>query len=268
MTTPRAKTAKKKAPAKPPAKAAKAESELRHFPDINLRLAIVQALQDAELLRPFDKEAFYEEATGEPYDDNADYNYEYNEDIARAITGAPVTAAMLAKIDALSWDATCDVIFDVWTHFDGESEEFEIRDLTGIGRLTGLRSFSIDHAGHVERLDPFTECPALEELVLVGGAVSDLTPLRSLPKLRKLTPDVQEISDLSPLAGLAIEELSLDGNDAIDDLAPLLAMPKLKSVSLERRVYATGSKPPILAKKRNAKAIDELRGRGVEVKVQ
>lgn len=76
------------------------------------------------------------------------------------------------------------------------------------------------------------------------------------------------IKDLSPLEGLAVKELFLDGCDAISDLAPLLTLPKLQSFSLERRVYTTGSKPPILAKKRNAEVIEELRGRGALVKVQ
>lgn len=233
--------------------------------DKNLRLAIIDKLTEMQLLPPFS-------TTG-----SDDRDYEYNDDIADALLDTGVTAEQCAAVRDLYWEAgSNDIIFAIWTHWDGESDEFHAQTFDGLAEaLPNLESLAVDLCA-VRDLAPLAEFTQLRDLSLDGGfGVTDLGPLAKVGTLRKLRlnhlldprlPDV-----LGPLAGLRIEELDLSTNSGghrvptILDFAPIEDMTALRTLRF-RRTVRTGT-PPVLEVFDNARVIDVLKARGVTVDI-
>jgi hypothetical protein len=181
----------------------KDEDVLSRFADRNLRLAVLNELMGSGRLPRFDLEAFHVAKTGEPWNDLDEYNYEYRESVARALLDLSAAAEQCADIRKIFWEAGGGVQELIWYHWDGESDEFYVRSLAGIGGVV----------------------PALESLEIWMGNVTDLAPLAECRRLRRLVlQSLDPVQDLAPLAGLALEYLSLV-IAADTDLAPLAAMP-------------------------------------------
>jgi hypothetical protein len=238
--------------------------------DKNLRLAVIDRLMEMDLLPPFDRAEFLR---GREDDD-----YEYCHEIADALLSLPVTAKQCAEVRDLYWEAgNNDIIFTIWTYWDGESDEFTVESLDGLARaLPNLESLSITICT-IDDLSPLSVCTSLRELCLSGlGSVTDLSPLAGLSSLRTLElnhllslerPDI-----LRPLAGLELEHVNLDtgpanGRQPVFDFAPLEHMGTLRTLSLQRTMRISGSEPPVATAFDNARVIDVLEARGVKVDV-
>ncbi|GLY86939.1 DUF6892 domain-containing protein [Actinoallomurus iriomotensis] len=234
--------------------------------DRNLRLAVLDTLMATKVLPPFDIDEFNRTHAG---DEDDDRDYRYRDEVAGALLDIPVTAEQCASVRELVWEAGGnEVVYAIWTFWDGETDEFRIESLEGIDTvLPDLESLSIGD-GAVNDLTPLAGCTALRRLSLRGGgAVTDVGPLSGLGSLRKLELEYQNVRDLRPLAGLALEHLSLDGEpDA--DLSPLESLTSLRTLCCRRMCYTAGSEAPIVRRFDNARVIEVLERRGVDVEVR
>jgi hypothetical protein len=267
--------------------------------DANLRLAILDRLMEEGILPRPDKAAFAAEecddcategggcecdcdcgqgcVCGSEADSHQEcececacayQDYRYRHGVAVELLATPVTADQCSAVRDLVWEGgSSDIMFTIWTHWDGESDEFHIKSLEGIAAaLPALESLSIALCA-VTDLTPLAGCTGLQHLHLCGsGAVTDLGPLAGLGSLRTLDLEWRDVRDLRPLSGLPLEHLSLDGNPDMD-LAPLEDIASLRTLKCQRMAYITGSEPPVLSTFDNARVIEALKQRGVAVTV-
>ncbi|MCE7008296.1 hypothetical protein LWC34_36615 [Kibdelosporangium philippinense] len=230
---------------------------LTDIEDVNVRLAIIDALMRAEVLPSFSKQ------------EDEDRDDEYREDVADALLAIPVTAEQCAAVTDLYWEAGNDITEAIWTYWDGESDEFTVRSLNGIDKvLPSLEQLRI-YMSRVQDLTPVAGCGGLRELALDGGTIRDLSPLSGLSELRILALnhalDIQHPDLLAPLAGLPLEWIAIDtlGKEPVLDLAPLLDITSLRNLSFRRTVGSD----EVLAAFDNAKVIELLRDRGVAAEI-
>ncbi len=146
---------------------------MRDFDDLNLKLAVIQALRDLELMAKFDKDAFWQTTFGEPYDPRASYNYEVVAEVVEYYRRLELPRALVAEVKQLGWYAGLSpIIGDLQTHWDGEDDFYSIASLAGIEACTSLEGLEIEDGMH---------------------SISDFSPLRSLEKL-----DLASFPYLSP----------------------------------------------------------------------
>jgi len=133
------------------------------FKDPNFKLAVLSELIDAKVIdlgsprdlaahvlgRPVDLEA----AGYEPIPAAYDYLVRY-----------PLTPEQLAGVASLTFDGGSTIYPYVFFHWDGETAEFDIASLEGIGHCPNLTEF----------------------LVIAMTAKLDLRPLLTLPRLKKV----------------------------------------------------------------------------------
>ncbi|MEU4568836.1 hypothetical protein [Micromonospora sp. NPDC023956] len=119
-------------------------------------------------------------------------------DLLHAV-GVPSDAA--AAIEHLDFDGGNDIYMLVEQTLDidtgGESDDYGVTSLEGIGALSGLQSLDLDgHGYHPAPLDltPLTGHPTLSELVLTGDCTG-AGVLESLPALRNLDVSLAHLDD-------------------------------------------------------------------------
>ena len=242
--------------------------------DVNLRLAVLDALLESGAIPRGDVEARIGAPAGDLdyVDDERDYRY--RPEVTEALLAVPVTAAQRATVTRLIWQAGCgDVMSMIWKYWDGESDEFCIRSFDGIAEaLPNLRELAVDmHT--VSDLTPLAGCTDLHTLDLDGGfSVTDLGPLASLTALRDVWLGHQAFTDLAPLAGTAIERLELSGNGGgtgpwVVDLAALRDMPALRHFTCRQTVRRASEVIPMRTAFDNARVLEEIQARGVTVRI-
>ena len=258
--------------------------------DVNLRLAVLDALLESGAIPRGDVEARIGVPAGDPGDDDPGdddlddddldddddkRDYRYRPEVTEALLAVPVTAAQRATVTRLIWQAGCgDVMSMIWKYWDGESDEFCIRSFDGIAAaLPNLREFAVDMHS-VSDLTPLAGCTDLHTLHLDGGfSVTDLGPLASLTALRDVQLGHQAFTDLAPLAGIAIERLDLSGNSGggggpwVIDLAALRDMPALRHFTCLQTVRRASEVIPMRTAFDNARVLEEIRARGVTVRM-
>lgn len=166
--------------------------------DLNLKLAIIYALREMDLLPEFDKDAFWEKTLGEPYDDYAGYAYENVPEVIEYYQNFKIPKRLLKKIKKISWPEF-DIIYDVNSQSDGEDNFFEIASLEGIETCSQLESLDL-HLGlepitwEVKKwklkkvyvsLQPLSKLKNLKEVIL-EGYLREVESLLAIPSLRKL----------------------------------------------------------------------------------
>jgi hypothetical protein len=105
--------------------------DLRPFVDRNLKLAVLDELVRLGAIALPDLI---------PIDE-----YELDEDNLDRLLAISLTSTDLARIEELSWEGGGRPIQHlVWPQFDGESDEFALRDLTGIEALPNLKRVEVD----------------------------------------------------------------------------------------------------------------------------
>lgn len=103
--------------------------------DHNLRLAILSALCRQGVYQYVDKSKYF--------DDVADENYEPYQPIIEHWLKQPIDP-YLDKITELTWGSDDDMVFNIWTYWDGEDDYFDIKSLAGIEQLTNLKTLKIE----------------------------------------------------------------------------------------------------------------------------
>lgn len=130
----------------------------------------------------------------------------------------------------------------------------EIRNLTGIERLTNLRELTLN-GQRVETLDalqgltklqvlslqhnnvidlnPIAGMKNLEELYLTGNNLASVQDISTLKSLRVLDLTANRIIDISPLAGMTSLQMLYLSDNRIDDITPLRRMKNLHALFLD-----------------------------------
>lgn len=241
--------------------------------DVNLRLAVLDALLESGAIPRHDIESRIGAPAGDLDDDERDYRY--RPEVTEALLAVPVTAAQRATVTRLTWQAGCgDVMTMIWKYWDGESDEFCIRSFDGIAEaLPHLRELAVDMHSAGD-LTPLAGCTDLHTLHLDGEfSVTDLGPLASLTALRDVRLGHQAFTDLAALAGTAIERLDLQGNGGgtgrpwVIDLAALRDMPALRHFTCLQTVRRAGEVSPMRTAFDNARVLDDIQARGVTVRL-
>jgi uncharacterized protein (TIGR02996 family) len=161
-------------------------SEQVQFKDRNLKLIVIEALRNKNLLPSFDPREFYAVELGKKWDDNAAYTYRVDRHVLKHLLAIPITREMAQKIDKLTWDGGHAVFRDIWRHWDGEDETFHVRDLSGIEELVNLRVLVLGYGNRVKQWAPAIRLPHLEVVELWGGGMKDIGVLAGAPALKKV----------------------------------------------------------------------------------
>ena len=251
--------------------------------DDNVKLMLVQALIDAEVLPALDRRQFvldhdlprgegerneaelaaFDAAAeaGEIDDEDPDYRklYEIESELLSWLR-----PEHLPLVESANWGGGKAVQHWIWKFWDGESDEFDLTDLTGIAACTRLRRLSLWACCAVRDLTPLTGMTTLEALEISGpgDAPLELRPLTTLSRLTTLALAHQpQLTDASPLTALTrLRELTLSST-GVADLSFALALPQLTKLN------ASGFTGKSLADA-NVATLVELRARGVNVQVR
>ena len=107
-----------------------------------------------------------------------------------------------------------------------------ISDLAPLVNLTNLEELLLS-GGRISDLTPLANLHNLDILILNGNDITDISPLGGLTNLWVLKMSYNGISDLAPLAGLTnLEELLLNEN-RISDVEPLRGLTNLRTLKIE-----------------------------------
>lgn len=154
--------------------------------DPNLKLTLIQAAWIANLLPPFDKDAFYRDVLGTPYDPRAEYNNRIDERVRDAILATSLSDDLLRRLTYVVWDAGNEIHNLIWTNWGGESDEFYIHDLSGIEGCENLEQLLFIGGASFDDCSPLARLSRLSHLMIEGKQPADMKPLLTLPKLAKL----------------------------------------------------------------------------------
>lgn len=143
------------------------------IPDVNLRLALMEALVAKKIVeRP---------ATARGREQV------YNEKVRDKLLSVSFDADKLAAVDALGWSTDVKAIYQIFPQWDGEEDEFEIKSLSGLEACKNLREINITMFGGTD-LEPLRGLEKLESITLErpysDKAIKELAPLLELPSLR------------------------------------------------------------------------------------
>ena len=115
-------------------------------------------------------------------------------------------------------------ISETTTHtFDCLLEGKELKDLSPLGALEGLKSLRVVGANQISDLTPLKD-KKLEILMLSHSQTSDLSPLRGMP-LKTVVLNFNQISSIDSFADMPLEHIEISGNSKILSLEPLRNSP-------------------------------------------
>ena len=146
-----------------------------------------------------------------------------------------IRVANIKKIQI--WGQTELASLEKFTQLE-ELEACWISNLTGLGRLTGLKKLkcpNYEFSRLFEEPESLSSLHTLEEIDLSANAqLNDLSGLGSLPNLKRLNlSGCDELTDLRELAHLTgLEELDLSSIYDLEDIMPLASLENLKSLNL------------------------------------
>lgn len=120
----------------------------------------------------------------------------------------PLSEEQLARVQSLCFDGGLDIYFLIWPRWDGETDEFSVRSLSGIERCPNLRKLSENALTEKLDLRPLQGLKQLQELELAGrhdhGEV--LLELPALGAFRCFEGDVDpELLDALRAKGVAVK---------------------------------------------------------------
>lgn len=185
---------------------------MAHIADPSLRLLLLQAAWNENLIPRFDKAAFFRDQLHEELTDEGEYNYRIDTRVLDALLAIPLTDETLAKLKFVEMDAGNQIYGYIWSYWDGESGEFDVKDLSGIEACTALESLIFIAGARFKDVSPLAGLPALTEFKDFSDPIADLRPLLSVPKLRTLdvnyepTPANRAVIAALKLRGVSVVE--------------------------------------------------------------
>jgi hypothetical protein len=183
------KEAAKRVPAKkPPASRRAPYTEGIAFPDAGFHIAVLGALLE---IKSISAEMIQSTLEGLDFDEDTSETDRLLAAMGR-LHGLKLDPKELARIKSLDFDGGNEIYMlledGAEVETGGEDDTYELRALTGIAALCGLKKLNLDGHGYrakVLDLKPLADHPALETLTLTGKNKSAKT-LETLPKLKHL----------------------------------------------------------------------------------
>ena len=171
-----------------------------HIPDPNLRAAILETLDIADLP-----------------------DVELDASVLRRLTDLHAGDRGISDLTGLEHATSLTTLF---LH---ENDISDIRPLSPLVNLTYIRL----HGNQINDLSPLADLTELTTLALDGNNITDVGPLANLTQLTALGSGTNNITDISHLANLTgLTHLVLSYND-ITDIAPLGNLTNLKHLELQ-----------------------------------
>lgn len=213
-----------------------------HFPDPNLRAAIVEALgkSPGASVTTADMETFTQlDLTGKGIRDLTGLSH------ASRLEGLKLTNNLISDLTPISGMIQLgflhigdNVVSDL-SPLTSCKALWEIRffsnlisDLTPLGELPHLNIVWFD-SNIVSDLSPLVACRKLNYISSWGNPIADLSPVAQMPQLRLLNISESEVTDISPLTGkISLREVYLRYNERLEDFTPLASLISLERLSL------------------------------------
>lgn len=122
------------------------------FEDLNFKLLVIQALmyEQETLLPRFDVKAFAREYTGREIMLKKE-GYDVIPEVLGYFQALVIPPELLARVEALSFDASDEIYTEVFPYWDGECDTFDITSVADTGLLPNLKRMSCMPDRFIER---------------------------------------------------------------------------------------------------------------------
>jgi hypothetical protein len=173
------------------------------FADPNLKLVVIDALMNSGHIDLGGSVEFLSSMLGRRYNPESDPQWLYKcQPAVDYLVRYPLTPEHLAAVETLCFDGGNSIYEYAWPGWDGESEDFNVRRLDGLGLLPNLRKFDEISMLYVDDFRPMTAMPNLQSLKLGPDTKVPVEVLLSLPALKLFTCYENEAPDQSVLDSL------------------------------------------------------------------
>ena len=185
----------------PPGKYPLADATLGSpFNDPNLKLVILNALLGRDVIKLGTPEELAAHVLGRAVD-LEDEGWARLPEAHDYLQRYPLSAAQLAQVDTIVFDGGLDIYRYAWYHWDGESDEFDVRSLDGIERCTALKHFTLIAMANGLDLARLAAVRSLQSVELYVDCVNSAA-LLALPELRSLECFARSLDDLTVIETL------------------------------------------------------------------
>lgn len=186
------------------------QADAAPFTDVNFKLTVLSRLIETGALRFGDFVEFLGFVEGPTYN-YEEHGYEASAKALDYLTRYPIPAAALTNLEELWFDGGIEIYPYVFPFWRGETEEFDVNDLTDLRVLPNLKNFAFSSMLRSNSLSPLRPCQKLEEveLGLIGGSWRDPEVLLDLSKLRYLQAYYEDMT--SPKAKAVLDQLHTRG---------------------------------------------------------
>jgi hypothetical protein len=110
------------------------------FDDLNLKLVVLDSLRDAKLIDLGSPKQLAEHVLGRPVILEQE-GHRLIRPVYDYLTRYPVTPAQIDKIETITFDGGDEIYPYAYFYWDGQTADFDVKSLEGIGLLRNLRSF-------------------------------------------------------------------------------------------------------------------------------
>jgi hypothetical protein len=155
------------------------------FADPNFKLVVLEALHASHSIHLGRRDKLAEHLLGPGYAEMRD-GYELLKPVYAWLTRYPLTAAHLAAVEELVFDAGNEIYTYAFPYWDGETDEFDVTSLEGIEQLVNLRRIDVTSLLLETDLSCLAGLSQLEHLDLGHGSYRGGESLLRLPKLKSL----------------------------------------------------------------------------------
>ncbi len=157
--------------------------------DKNLQYAILDSLKQIGQFN-FNIEEFYEKMFNKKYNYDASYTWKPFKPVEDYFQSIDLNILELSKLEQLTWSPYSDLTIDIWNHYDGEDDYFDICSLDGIEICPNIKRILVESVWSVKDLKPLANLHNLEIIQIYAYIEAEsLTPLLSLERLQKIDFD-------------------------------------------------------------------------------
>lgn len=164
------------------------------FTDPNFKLVVLDALITSGAIQLGSHGELAAHLLGTDYDEERD-GYELQQPVYDYLVRYPLAPADLGAVEQLTFDGGNAVYFYPFRFWDGESDEYDVTGLEGIGHLRNLRQIDVISMLDKADLAPLAFLAKLEHLDLGHGSFTNARALLQLPALQTLRCAARTLSD-------------------------------------------------------------------------
>jgi hypothetical protein len=177
------------------------------FEDTNLKLWVLSELHFARALHLGEPEDLVAHIEGRRIDLESE-GYEPRPAVVDYLARYPLNAELLARVDALGADPASPIYRSIYYHWSGESPDFDVTNLNGIGSCVNLKLLHLELMCE-DGLDlaPLLEAASIEKIGidLRRGRFVNLDVLSQLPRLKEVISSAHQGNDSAVIAALKLK---------------------------------------------------------------